>query len=220
MKRTLVALLAIAATVAVVALIAWAQTPTTYTDVTITDDLIVTDDAAVLGDLAVTGSITGFSGENVTVAATLDSTVVVSGTFKALTASYFSKAVVCSSTVGVTGVLTATGGVAGALTGSAAGALGNFTVVESDTLKPGSGTAFHLRAKDGHDDADLNCANFSGDLTGDVTGDLTTTGSIFQTVEFAGNLPAAGDNQYEFFYNTAGDTGWVSDVDSWVQLWP
>jgi len=168
MKRTLVALLAIVAAVAVVALIAWAQDPTKFEgSLTVTDDLIVTDDALVSGDLTVTGSITGFSGENVTVAATLDSTVVVGGTFKALTATYLSKAVVCSSTVGVTGVLTATGGV-----------------------------------------------------VGDVTGDLTTTGSIFQTVEFQGNLPAAGDNQYEFFYNTAGDTGWVSDVDSWVQLWP
>ena len=164
--------LAALAAIAVVALIAWAGTTVfdgalQVEDLTVTDDLVVSDDVSVAGDIAVTGSITGWSSEKVAVAAEMDSTCVVAGTFKALTASYFSKAVVCSSTVAVTGAITATGGV-----------------------------------------------------TGDVTGDLTTTGSIFQTVEFAGNLPAAGDNQYEFFYNTAGDTGWVSDVDSWVQLWP
>jgi hypothetical protein len=218
MKRTLVALLAIVAAVALVALFAWAQTPTTYTDVTVDDDLIVTDDATIGGDLAVTGGIT------------------------------------------------ATGGVAGALNGSAAGALGNFTVVEADTLKPGSGTAFNLRAKDGHDDADLNvygvsvsdvdatianvdtlkpgsgtafhlraadghndadlnCADFSGNLTGDVTGNLTgnvsgNTSTLFQAVTYQGNLPTAGDNTGEFFKNTVGDSGWVADNDSWVQLWP
>ena len=217
--------LAALAAIAVVALIAWAGTTHFSDDLWIGDDLEVVDDAAVGGNLAVTGTITGFSGENVTVAATLDSTCVVAGTFKALTASYFSKAVVCSSTVGVTGVLTASGGVTGALTGSAAGALGNFTVVESDTLKPGAGTAFYLRAKDGHNDADLNCADFSGNLTGNVTGDLTgnvsgNTSTLFQAVAEQGNLPTAGDNTGEFFKNTTGDTGWVADNDSWVQLWP
>ena len=122
-----------------------------------------------------------------------------------------------------TGALT--GAVTGNLTGSAAGALGNFTVVESDTLKPGSGTAFYLRAKDGHNDADLNCADFSGNLTGNVTGDLTgnvsgNTSTLFQAVAYKGNLPTAGDNTGEFFKNTVGDSGWVADNDSWVQLWP
>ena len=165
-NKTLVALSAIAASVFLVAIFAWAQTVFDGS-VTVTDDLIVADDITVSGDVAVTGSITGWSSEKVAVAAEMDSTCTVAGTFKALTATYLSKAVVCSSTVAVTGAITATGGV-----------------------------------------------------TGDVTGDLTTTGSIFQTVAEQGNLPAAGDNQYEFFHNTAGDTGWVSDVDSWVQLWP
>lgn len=160
-------ILAALAAIVVVAFVAWAGT-THFTnlqaeDITATDDLVVTDDASVGGNLAVTGTITGFSGENVTVAATLDSTCIVGGTFKALTATYLSKAVVCSSTVAVTGAITATGGVVGA---------------------------------------------------------LTTTATIFQSVAYKGNLPTAGDNKYEFFRNTAGDTGWVSDVDSWVQLWP
>lgn len=109
-----------------------------------------------------------------------------------------------------------TGDVTGDVTGSAAGALGNFTVVEADTLKPGSGTAFNLRAKDGHNDAVLNCATFTGNLTGDVTG------AVFQSATYKGNLPttSSGEETGEFFMNATGDSGWVADNNSWVQLWP
>ena len=64
--------------------------------------------------------------------------------------------------------------------------------------------------------------NVTGNLTGDVTGNLTgdVTGAVFQTAALKGNLPTAGDNTGEFFKNTTGDTGWVADNDSWVQLWP
>ena len=164
MKRTLVALLAIAATVVIVASVVGAGTSHTS------------------GDIEATTFIGAFTG--------------------ALTGA-------------VTGAVT--GNVTGNLTGNAAGALGNFTVVESDTLKPGSGTAFYLRAKDGQNDADLNCADFSGNLTGNVSGNTST---LFQAVAYKGNLPTAGDNTGEFFKNTVGDSGWVADNDSWVQLWP
>ena len=55
---------------------------------------------------------------------------------------------------------------------------------------------------------------FVGDLTGDVTG------VVFQTVATQGALPAAADNTGECFMNTTGDSGWVADNDSYVQLWP
>ncbi len=64
--------------------------------------------------------------------------------------------------------------------------------------------------------------NVTGNVTGDVTGNLTgdVTGAVFQTAALKGNLPTAGDNTGEFFKNTTGDSGWVADNDSWVQLWP
>lgn len=133
--------LAALAAIAVVAFVAWAGTTVFDGSVTVTDDLTVTDDITITGDVAVTGSITGWSSEKVTVAAEMDSTCVVAGTFKALTASYFSKAVVCSSTVAVTGAITATAGVTGAVTGNVTGDLtgdttgdANSGTVDVDTL--------------------------------------------------------------------------------------
>ena len=182
MKRTLVVLAAIAASVVLVA----AYTSATTFQGTVTSTTFV---GAFTG--ALTGAVTG----------------------------------------AVTGNLTGnvTGNVTGDVTGSAAGALGNFTVVEADTLKPGAGTGFYLRAKDGHNDATLNCATFAGALTGAVTGNVTgnvagnvtgNTATLFQSVAYKGNLPAAASNTGEFFKNTVGDSGFVADNNSWVQLWP
>ena len=45
-------------------------------------------------------------------------------------------------------------------------------MVEADTMKPGSGTAYYLRAADGQDDADLNVHDVS------ASGDVTITGAL------------------------------------------
>ena len=65
---------------------------------------------------------------------------------------------------------------------------------------------------------DVVATTFTGALTGNVTGNVT--GAVFQTAALKGNLPTASENTGEFFKNTTGDTGWVADNDSWVQLWP
>ena len=169
--------------------------------------------ASGLADFA--GAVTCTTTLNVQGAGTADSTWIVAGTFKALTAAFFSMAVVCTTDLDVGGTITGdltgavtgnvtgdltgnvtgnvtgnlTGNVTGNVTGDLAGDV-NATIAEVDTLKPGSGTAFFLRAADGQDDADLNCADFSGALTGNVTGNLTgdVTGNV--TGDLAGDINA------------------------------
>ena len=66
---------------------------------------------------------------------------------------------------------------------------------------------------------DVVAATFTGALVGDVTGN---TASLFQSVAYKGNLPttSSGEETGELFKNAVGDTGWVADNNSWVQLWP
>jgi hypothetical protein len=137
--------------------------------VTVTTDIIVGD------DLSATGDITGLGNTVLGNNATADN-ITLTGVFAQTGVATF------SSTVGVTGVLTATGGVTGALTGNVTG-------------------------------------NVTGNLTGNVTGN---TASLFQAVTYKGNLPttSSGEETGEFFKNTTGDSGWVADDNSWVQLWP
>ena len=124
-----------------------------------------------------------------------------------------------------------TGNLEGAVTGKNTGDL-DATIAEVDTLKPGSGTAFYLRAADGHDDADLNCADFSGNLTGDVAGDLTgdvnaatvdaDTLGITGFADGVGlpNLLSASVHANKFATNAAADTLYWSDGTNWKQLAP
>ena len=54
----------------------------------------------------------------------------------------------------------------------------------------------------------------TGGITG-VTGTIASLGTGEQ-----GNLPAAGDHDYEFYINAAADTLWMSDSSAWQQIWP
>ena len=57
-----------------------------------------------------------------------------------------------------------------------------------------------------------------------VGGNLVVAGwaELFESVTYEGNLPDASGGACigRFYHNTVGDTGWVADNDSWVQLWP
>ena len=45
---------------------------------------------------------------------------------------------------------------------------------------------------------------------------------LFESVAYEGNLPDASGGACigRFYHNTVGDSGWVADNDSWVQMWP
>lgn len=200
MRRTLATLAAIAAA----ALIAWAGTTTfegtvAADDVTIADDLTVTDDASVGGDLTITGSSSVgdslYVGGNIGFAGSLfpggKSDIDITGALDV--SGQISAAVVETDTIhcesagdklylrgtdGKDDLTVYASAFNGAITGAVTGDV-NCTIAEVDTLKPGSGTAFYLRANDGQDDADLNiydvsatndvsAATFTGALTGDV----------------------------------------------------
>ena len=57
-----------------------------------------------------------------------------------------------------------------------------------------------------------------------VGGNLVVAGwaELFESVAEQGNLPDASGGACigRFYHNTVGDTGWVGDNNSWVQLWP
>ena len=57
-----------------------------------------------------------------------------------------------------------------------------------------------------------------------VGGNLVVAGwaELFESVTYEGNLPDASGGACigRFYRNTVGDTGWVADNDSWVQMWP
>ncbi len=147
-------LLAILAAVVIVAAITWAQSTTTYEGSLVATSFTGDVVGDVTGDLTgdVTGDVTGgVTGAVVATTITASSTTVLSGAFDARSTAEFAGAVICSSTVAFqdsvnfgddvvattfTGALTGavTGNVAGDLTGSAAGPLGNFALVEADTI--------------------------------------------------------------------------------------
>ena len=57
-----------------------------------------------------------------------------------------------------------------------------------------------------------------------VGGNLVVGGwaELFESVTYEGNLPDASGGAHigHFYRSTVGDTGWVGDNNSWVQLWP
>jgi len=112
----------------------------------------------------------------------------------------------------------------GSLTGSVAGDLTGDVdagIAEVDTLKPGSGTVFYLRASDGQSDAILSVYDVSA--TNDVsaatfTGDLV--GAAVQEAVYVGNLPSAVGLKFHLYANSAADSVWMSNGSTWSLLLP
>ncbi len=146
-----------------------------------------------------------------------------------------------TASTGFTGALTGavtgnvTGNLTGNVTGDLTGAVAATTITASGaTTLTGAlvcSSTVEVQGATSYADSvyfgdDVVATTFTGALTGAVTGNVTgdvtgkVIGVVFQTAATQGALPAAASNTGELFMNTTGDSGWVADNDSWVQLWP
>jgi len=134
---------------------------------------------------------------------TLSTSGVRAGTLNATGAVTF------DTTLGVTGVITATGGVTGDVTGNVTGNItGDSTGDLTGNIKTTDASAAVttiLNANVGSDSAATFTGNITGDVTGNLTGDIKTTdASAAVTTILNGNV--GSDDAAVFTGNVTGDT--------------